>query len=227
MGDDNLEYLLGRLGGKDRDEEYSHLWSDYLRDWLVCLASALEYLHAEGIRHQDIKPSNIVYKGPQRLFTDFGSSQTFELGHTTSTSSPAQSAPMYGAPEVTVAPGRHGRQTDIFALGCVFINMMSIIGGRRVVDLQEHIHNHNPERRCIYATAVSRFDAWFADCLTDPVSELYTSCVRHMLRMQRNKRHSAGRVVSDLLEYGLGDGECECLSHRRGDQFLDSGNDAS
>jgi serine/threonine protein kinase len=48
--------------------------SDYpqLRLFFSCLATALEYLYRQEIRHEDIKPSNIFIKGDQVFLADFG-----------------------------------------------------------------------------------------------------------------------------------------------------------
>jgi hypothetical protein len=43
-----------------------------LRTFFSCLARALEFLHEQNIRHQDIKPGNILVYGGNVLFTDFG-----------------------------------------------------------------------------------------------------------------------------------------------------------
>jgi serine/threonine protein kinase len=49
----------------------------WIQSWFVCLASALDYMHQQGIRHQDFKPSNIIHKGARIFFTDFSSSCAF------------------------------------------------------------------------------------------------------------------------------------------------------
>ncbi|KAH7087531.1 hypothetical protein FB567DRAFT_548818 [Paraphoma chrysanthemicola] len=59
------------------------------------------------------------------------SSAAFEVGHTTSTDDPSRSSPMYAAPKITrrsyhtTGMMRHGRSADVFALGCVFSDMLN------------------------------------------------------------------------------------------------------
>lgn len=102
-------------------------------------------MHEQGIRHQDIKPSNIIHKGSRILFTDFSSSFTFVVGHTTSTENPSRSSPMYTAPEVTYRSSgmgglrRHGRSSDIFALGCVFCDMLSVWQGQSLSEFHDYL----------------------------------------------------------------------------------------
>ncbi|KAF2870694.1 kinase-like domain-containing protein [Massariosphaeria phaeospora] len=102
------------------------LKKDWLHQWFSCLTSALAYMHDHGVRHQDIKPSNIIHNGSHVYFTDFSSSALFNPESTTSTDDPARTSAMYCAPEMLKQSSenheyqRHGTQSDVFSLGCVF-----------------------------------------------------------------------------------------------------------
>lgn len=146
VGDGDLTRLL---------HEYSDRWGNsnigypeaynWLNRWFSCLASALAYIHAHGIRHQDIKPSNIVHLKDHIFFTDFSSSSRFDPGSTTSTENPTRASARYSAPEILDRwdenndPKRHGTGSDIFALGCVFMEMLAAIVGTGPKDLQQHL----------------------------------------------------------------------------------------
>jgi serine/threonine protein kinase len=103
VGDSNLEDFPAFAGKPDLDTISKDQHKAWIQSWYADLASALAYMHSEGIRHQDIKPSNIIHKGNQVFFTDFSSCARFQVGHTTSTANPAQSTAMYAAPEADLS----------------------------------------------------------------------------------------------------------------------------
>jgi serine/threonine protein kinase len=213
VGENDLETFLTIVGEHDIASEFSIRWRGCIRNWMACLASALKYMHDSGIRHQDIKPSNIIHKGDQVFFTDFSSSSSFKIGHATSTENPARSTPMYGAPEVTSNRGKHGRATDIFALGCVFSDMLSVVEGRTVHNFQDFLRNDGnlaeAETRTIrtalsYSEKVPLISEWFTDSL------LFNECVSAMLHTDRAMRPAAVEVLQILLLHGCGSRGCTC-----------------
>jgi serine/threonine protein kinase len=98
--------------------------------WIVCLILAVDYLHEKRIKHRDIKPSNILVRNNTIYLTDFGTSRIIPEDATTGTASIY--GPMtrrYVAPEALRDSERRGRSTDIFSLGCVFLEMATIQKG--------------------------------------------------------------------------------------------------
>ena len=92
--------------------------------WFGCLLTGLQYLHENGVRHRDIKPSNLLVKNNQILYTDFG------LSCWVSEDEPLQSdtddfTEGFAAPEVY--QGRRGRAADVYSLGCVLLEMVTVI----------------------------------------------------------------------------------------------------
>jgi serine/threonine protein kinase len=214
VGENDLEAFLTIVGEHDVASEFSIRWRNCIRDWMACLASALKYMHASGIRHQDIKPSNIIHKGDHVFFTDFSSSSSFKIGHTTSTENPARSTPMYGAPEVTSDRGKHGRTTDIFSLGCVFSDMLSVAEGRTVPGFQDFLRNdgqpaateikHVP-RALSYSEKIPTIKDWFAD------SHTFKTHVSQMLHPDRKVRPTATEVLQAFMLDQVCDVSCSCL----------------
>jgi len=194
----------------------------WLRNWFQCLASALDYMHRHGIRHQDIKPSNIIQRGPDIFFADFGSSSAFELGATTSTETPACNSKMYAAPETIMTPQsdqyqRHGLGSDIFSLGCVFAEMLTVIDGKKVSKFQDFCLREDmatkPEKSwsvLLYSGVTKHIDNWFAGAATIN-ADMYRKCVEPMLNVEREKRPSADVVLARIRTPGFwGAEKCSC-----------------
>lgn len=105
--------------------------------WFGCLLDALAFAHKQTILHRDIKPSNILIKNHQVYLADFGLSKDFKH-HGTSQSSNffVCGTPVYRAPEVRPDVAR-GTKGDVFSLGCVFSEMLTICGGRSLEDFRQ------------------------------------------------------------------------------------------
>ncbi|KAK3902442.1 ankyrin repeat-containing domain protein [Staphylotrichum tortipilum] len=117
-----------------------------LRTFFGCLASALNYLHSSQIRHKDIKPQNIlVMAGRGPLLTDFGLSLDWaELSRSTTKGAPSALTPRYAAPEVADHEPR-GASSDVWSLGCVFLEMVTVLKGVTLPAMREFYESHGSE----------------------------------------------------------------------------------
>lgn len=104
-----------------------------LGDSMRCLASALEYVHRNTTKHMDIKPKNILVKsnphdrfGHRVYLADFGTSRAFAPQDHSQTDSVVGMTRIYCAPEVAKFE-MWGRAADIFSLGCVFLEMQTVL----------------------------------------------------------------------------------------------------
>jgi serine/threonine protein kinase len=88
----------------------------------LCIASALEFLHRNNIRHRDLKPSQILLSPDGLWLTDFGYSNDMSAYSNSATSNWDTMTYRYQAPE-RAAKGSCSRPEDIFALGCTFLEM--------------------------------------------------------------------------------------------------------
>ena len=188
VGDEDLSHYLERVG------ENSFLEEDLnrLRTWPYCLASAVAYIHSQSIRYKYIKPSNIICKGDEVLLTDFGSAHQFSAGLTSSTEGyPEGVTKMYCAPEV-IALDRRGRPADIYALGCVFAEVFTVAGGRRIEDFydfrSEAVPNEPDRMTLVYHATAHKLEAWFA--MKDETSSF--SLISQMIADDPKARPTAG-----------------------------------
>jgi len=115
--DFDLAYLIGSHSRAVNTE--------IVLQWFSCLASSVDYLHSNCVKHQDIKPSNILIRGDTIFLADFGVSKTFNDFDSTSSTS-GNMTRKYCSPE-TAYDGYRGRKSDIFSLGCVFLEMLSFL----------------------------------------------------------------------------------------------------
>jgi serine/threonine protein kinase len=95
----------------------------YLRDFYGCLCSAVLYLHNNKCRHKDLKPGNILVKNNTVLITDFGTARDWsDRSRSTTIGKSGAYTPGYAAPEVVMCEPRN-TSSDIWSLGCVYLDM--------------------------------------------------------------------------------------------------------
>lgn len=184
----------------DSDSELSIRHSAWIMKWFTCLASALQYMHNHHLHHEDIKPKNIIHEGEHIYFTDFSSSRQFEAGQATSTANPARASRLFAAPEALPTEEgdlfRHGSKTDVFSLGLVFVEMLTILEGHTIDALHGYLERNNGFGKTYmtrqYHRVVDLMDGWF---ISDLGREMYTECIKPMLRQDRASRPSADEVV--------------------------------
>ena len=116
-----------------------------LRSFFGCLATALAYLHDSDIRHKDIKPQNILVKRDNVLFTDFGLARdSTGKSRSISVGRAGFGTPKYCAPEVAAALPRDS-SSDIWSLGCVFLEMVTVVKGRTPEDMESFFDSHGSQ----------------------------------------------------------------------------------
>src|SRR6266508_2583374 len=90
------------------------------------IAQALDYAHAAGFTHRDVKPSNILFnRRGDAILTDFGLVKAAESSVIARTTMGGLiGTPAYMAPEIW--EGQSDRPgADVYALGCVLFEMLS------------------------------------------------------------------------------------------------------
>jgi serine/threonine protein kinase len=101
--------LLTFLQRKTLDHSFSRIELSNLTSWFGCLIPALAFAHSKRIKHEDIKPNNILIKDQQPYLADFGCAKDFSTLDSS---------------------------TSIFSLGCVFSEMLTVRQGHSLEEYQ-------------------------------------------------------------------------------------------
>jgi tRNA A-37 threonylcarbamoyl transferase component Bud32 len=128
----SMEYVTGgTLRGRLR-ERAGPLPPEELVETGRALLDALAFVHARGILHGDVKPSNLLLRAPgQVVLADFGAA---ELGGEARAT--AAGTPLYLAPE-QFRGDRPSRATDLYAAGAILWEVAAGRPMRSQVDLVE------------------------------------------------------------------------------------------
>src|SRR5438067_6286356 len=153
------------------------------------VARAVEYAHAEGILHRDLKPGNILLDGRgEPLVSDFGLAKwldtTSELTHTLT----IFGTPGYIAPEQAEGSTQGLRpSTDVYSLGAILFDLLTgrppFLGDNVLAVIQQAAEKPAPKLRSL-APALDR--------------DLEIICAKCLEREPNARYCSAGDLAEDL-----------------------------
>ena len=94
------------------------------------VARALEYAHANGVTHRDIKPDNVLLAGSSAVITDFGVAKALSDATATATGQltsigVALGTPAYMAPEQAAGDPSTDHRADLYAFGVMAYEMLA------------------------------------------------------------------------------------------------------
>ncbi|KAI9747624.1 MAG: S-(hydroxymethyl)glutathione dehydrogenase, partial [Chaenotheca gracillima] len=156
---EHIEDLLVTVSDSDKEHgQEARRVRDQLLGWFGCLAVGMAYIHEKRIRHGDIKPANILIRGSQVLYADFGLSQAFATSVTTKTygKDGMQGTPRYVAPEIAGSKAR-GRSSDVFSLGCVFAEVLTVLSRMRLAAFASYLGPPGSRAYCAHPEKVLRW----------------------------------------------------------------------
>ncbi|CAG4982251.1 unnamed protein product [Colias eurytheme] len=110
-----LDELEASPGGLGEDTAKKHLYQ---------LLKGVDYCHQNSIIHRDVKPENV-------LVSNNGIVKLCDLGFARALAAPGEpyteyvATRWYRAPELLVAEHRYGPEVDIWAIGCLFAEMLT------------------------------------------------------------------------------------------------------
>jgi serine/threonine protein kinase len=192
LGQCDLSVLLR----KPTQERRGLILDDDLERGLGCLSAALQYIHQERIRHRDIKPDNILVHGASLVFTDFGVSRDFSELSSSLTDGYAVGTYTYWAPEVAANRPR-GCGADVFSLGCVLLEIWSVLFGLAPED-QHSFTSLKP-----YYRSLAEVQAWIEERKSSensPLRAFWLQACQLMVAQAPSKRPRMSNVLLRLRE---------------------------
>lgn len=105
-----------------------------VKNFLYQLVCGLKHLHSNGIFHRDIKPENILIKINNKLRNNPLRSEILQIADLGSVCNMYAEQPLlayiatrwYRAPECLLTSGYYNAKIDIWALGCVFYEILTL-----------------------------------------------------------------------------------------------------
>lgn len=192
-----------------------------LRQMFGCLAEALSYVHEVGlVANKDVKSENILVTPENVYFTDFGSSRDLsekirQEGISMTAGEPIGTS-RYWPPETNT--GGHGRRVDVFLLGCVYLEMLTVMLGYTIVDSDDFIrqqgkrHGANVPYNFHYCEHIREAKSWLKSIRPPPSSKIpmhslwntdgLFDLIESMLAGERDARPRAYQVSNTLHQLG-------------------------
>jgi len=126
--DDNITFIMERAAGNAYEYFKKSRSLFEIKTFVVHVLLALEYMHAKGVSHQDIKPQNVLYFINNNIISfkvaDLGLAYwNSKYGYQSSTASTS----WYRAPEISynaVQPSRYNHMVDIWSVGCMLYELI-------------------------------------------------------------------------------------------------------
>lgn len=121
-------------------ERRHYLPENRVKMFMYQLARSMDHMHRNGIFHRDIKPENILIKDDQLKLADFGSCRGI---YSKQPFTEYISTRWYRAPECLLTDGYYSYKMDIWGLGCVFFEVLSLyplFPGTNELDQVQKIH---------------------------------------------------------------------------------------
>ncbi|MEM7314473.1 MAG: serine/threonine-protein kinase, partial [Planctomycetota bacterium] len=130
-------------GLRERDEATYSKWGDLERqmDLFIQVCQVLDYSHNHGVVHRDVKPENIL-AGPhgEVLLLDWGLAKVWgmekeevpkmsmvdKIDPTLTAQGPLQATPLYMSPEQVAESDEIDHRTDIYSLGAVLFEILTL-----------------------------------------------------------------------------------------------------
>ncbi len=184
-----MQFLSGgSLATRQGDDGQPHkkLSAESLKDWLPSVAKALDFVHAQGYLHRDVKPANILFDPYENAFlSDFGITK-FAVERQAGDSRKGRTGtgivlgtPEYMAPEVILGQPADGR-LDQYGLA---VTVYEVLAGRRPFEdatatavLVQHTAQQPPDVRTFNSDVSPALAAVLRQALAKEPAKRFANC---------------------------------------------------
>jgi TolB-like protein/Tfp pilus assembly protein PilF/predicted Ser/Thr protein kinase len=148
------------------------------------VAQAVQYAHAQGILHRDLKPGNILLDGQgEPLVSDFGLAKCLEPTSNLTRTLTTVGAPDYVAPEqidpACAGSSKLGPAADIYSLGAILFDLLTgrppFLGEHALKVIQQASEKPAPKLRTLMPGLDRDLETICAKCLERDPSARYRS----------------------------------------------------
>ncbi|KAK4503337.1 hypothetical protein PRZ48_004252 [Zasmidium cellare] len=207
VADKNLATFLKQAPRRNEKEDHAIR----LRSFFGCIATAINYLHNNDttrVQHKDIKPANILVKGSKVLIADFGTAkpraeEAADGTETTLNDTDRFLTAKYTAPETNSETRTFA--SDIWSLGCVFLEMVTVLAGRSIEELQFFFQTTG-SNRTVYQDNPKAIEKWLQQLQTTlstsdvPEDAQLIEIVKYMCCRDPSKRLDSRDLVRRIFK---------------------------
>src|SRR5687767_12148522 len=171
---------------------------EQIADIVAQVAEALDFAHAKGIVHRDVKPANIILiEGNRAKITDFGIAKIASSAANLTSTGQFLGTPNYMAPEQIKGTPVDGR-TDLFSLGIVMYECFTRrkpFGGDSLTSISYKIvHEPFQPLREVNPAIPSEYESIVSKCLAKDPAKRYQRGKELVADLQRVLRGEASRA---------------------------------
>jgi serine/threonine protein kinase/tetratricopeptide (TPR) repeat protein len=203
-----MEYVEGQ-NLKEALTQGRPLNFDQIGDIVAQVAEGLDFAHAKGIVHRDVKPANIILlEGNRAKITDFGIAKIASGGANLTSTGQFLGTPNYMAPEQIKGAPVDGR-TDIFSLGiCLYecLTRRKPFGGDSLTSISYKIvHEPFPPLLEINPQIPQGYEDIVGMCLQKDASKRYQrgrdlgAAIRAVIRGERPTRPAEPMLADETV----------------------------